>query len=113
MFRRDRKDHSRDDIPLLGSYFVEELDEDGDRTGRFEVLTPDEFHSKLIEYRQPRTQYGIQWLVRPEQVAPHLSVEHCREAMDMMPVLKYSGEYIVTRQGPSEPGPWEPVGDRR
>jgi hypothetical protein len=57
-FRRERKDYTRDDIPLLGSYFVEELDEDGDRTGRFEVLTPEEFADKLSEHREPSRQYG-------------------------------------------------------
>lgn len=43
-------------------------------------------------------------LARPDEVAPHLSIERCQEVMDMLPVLKSSGEYgIVKRQGPSEP----------
>lgn len=109
-FRRHKKDYTSNDIPLRGSVFVEELDEDGDRTGRFEILTPEEFRQELTEHRAPRTEYGIQRLARPEEVAPHLSLERCREVMDFLPVLKFSGEYgIVKRQGPCEPGPWEPL----
>lgn len=53
MFRRERKDFMRDDIPLLGSVFVEELDVDGDRTGRFEVLTRGEFREQSMEREGP------------------------------------------------------------
>jgi hypothetical protein len=110
MYWRDLKGNAHDLIPLIDSYFVEELDEDGESTGTFDVLTAEEFRHKFTEHREPPIEYGIQRLARPDEVAPHLSIERCREVMDNLPALKISGEYgIVTRQGPSAPGPWEPL----
>jgi hypothetical protein len=110
MYRRDRKDYTRDDILLRGSYFVEELDEDGDRTGRFDVLTPEEFQEQLTEHEEPYFEYGIQFIPRPRDVVSHGgNLEHAREALKAKPVLAASGEYAIVRRLVTEPGPWERI----
>lgn len=112
-YQRDRMDRSKD-IALVGSYFIEELDEEGVRTGRFHVLSAKEFKEQFTVHRQPPVEYGIQWLPDPEQVVQHPHPERCREVMGCLPELKLSGEYrIVTRLGASAPGPWEPLEDIR
>lgn len=69
-YRRDRKDFTRDDMPLRGSYFIQGLDEDGERAGRFRVLTPQEFKEMLTEHEFPYFEYGVQYLSRPATSSP-------------------------------------------
>lgn len=110
MFRRERQDGTRDDIPLRGSYFVQELDEDSHGTGRFKVLTPEEFKEQLTEHEDPYFEYGIQFIPRPRDVVSHGgNLEHAREALKAMPVLAASGEYGIVHRLVTEPGPWERV----
>lgn len=109
-FRRDRKDYTRDDIPLRGSVFVEEIDEDGDRTGRFEVLTRQEFGEQFTEHELSYFEYGIQLISRPRDVVSHGgNLENARDALKALPVLAASGEYRIVRRAVTEPGDWEPV----
>jgi hypothetical protein len=110
MYRRQKKDYTRDDIVLRGSYFVEELDEDGDRDGRFYVLTPEEFQEQLTEHENPYFEYGIQYILRPRDIVSHGgNLEHAREALKAMPVLATSGDYGIVRRLVTEPGPWERI----
>jgi hypothetical protein len=110
LFHRYRKDYTPDHILLRGSYFIEELDEDGDREGRFDVLTPEEFKEQFTEHEDPYFEYGIQFIPRPRDVVSHGgNLEHAREALKAMPVLAASGEYGIVRRVVSEPGPWERV----
>lgn len=110
MYRRDRKDHTRDDIVLRGSVFIEELDEDGERTGRFEVLTGDEFREQFTEHENPYFEYGVQFIPRPRDVVSHGGrFESAQEALDGLPVLAGSGDYRIVRRSVTEPGNWEPV----
>lgn len=109
MYRRQRKDYTRDDIPLRGSYFIEELDEDGDREGRFEVLTPEEFKEQFTEHEDPYFEYGVQYLLRPRDVVSHGgNLEHAREGLRNSG-LTGSGEYGIVRRLMTEPGPWERI----
>lgn len=110
MYRRQRKDFTRDDIVLLGSYFIEELDKDGDFTGRFDVLTPEEFKDQLTEHEEPYFEYGIQFIPRPRDIVSHGgNLEHAREALRSMAELAASGEYGIVRRLVTEPGPWERI----
>jgi hypothetical protein len=110
MYRRQRKDFTRDDIVLRGSYFIEELDKDGDFTGRFDVLTPEEFKDQLTEHEDPYFEYGIQFIPRPRDIVSHGgNLDHAREALKAMPVLAASGEYGIVRRLVTEPGTWERI----
>jgi hypothetical protein len=109
MFRRERKDFTRDDIPLLGSVFVAELDVDGDRTGRFEVLTRREFREQFMEHEVPYFEFGIQCVSRPRDVVCHGTKQRCEDVLDDMPVLRDSGDYRIVRRRVTEPGDWEPL----
>ncbi|GAA4035020.1 hypothetical protein GCM10023063_19180 [Arthrobacter methylotrophus] len=108
MYRRQRKDYTRDNIVLRGSYFIEELDEDGDREGRFYVLTPEEFREQFTEHEDPYFEYGVQFVPRPRDIVSHGGdLKNAREALKAMPVLAESGEYAIVRRLVTEPGPWE------
>lgn len=109
-FPRERKDYTRDDIPLRGSVFVEELEEDGERSGRFEVLTREEYREQFTEHEVPGTEYGIQLISRPRDVVSHGgNLENARDALKTLPVLAASAEYQIVRRSVTEPGPWERV----
>lgn len=108
-FRRTRKDYTDDSIPLRGSVFVEEFDEDGDRTGRFDVLTPDEFRGQFTEHTEPYYTYGIQVIARPRDIVEHGTREACQQALDAMPVIREGGTLRIVRQLVTEPGDWEPA----
>lgn len=109
MYHRQKKDYTRDDIVLRGSYFIEELDEDGDREGRFEVLTPTEFQKKFTEHEELNFEYGIQVVRRPRDVVEHGTLERCQTVLDEMPDLRDSGDYRIVRRLVNEPGDWGPV----
>lgn len=107
-FRRDRKDYTPDSITLRGAVFIEELDEDGDQSGRFDVLTLEEFLERYAEHDKPHFEYGIQFIPRPRDVLSHGGdLDRAREALKALPVLAGSGEYGIVRRVTAEPGPWE------
>ncbi|MBG0738931.1 hypothetical protein IV500_05775 [Paeniglutamicibacter antarcticus] len=108
-YRRHHKNFIRDAIVLEGAYFVEETDEDGDRTGRFEVLTQDEFHEKFTGHEEPSFEYGLQFIPRPQDVVRHGSLDAARVALEAVPVLKASGDYSIVRRPVPAPGPWERI----
>ncbi|MGT2461135.1 hypothetical protein [Sinomonas atrocyanea] len=95
------------EVPLLGLYRIQRLEDGVPVPGPGLLLTRDQFQAQFEEWSEPHYEYGIRYVPRPRDIVVHGSLEAAQAALEQVPVLGASGDYAIVRRLVTEPGLWE------
>jgi hypothetical protein len=98
-------------VPLKGLYRIQLLENGIPEAGPGQLLTKEQFESRITEFEEPYFEYGVKFLPRRNDVVEHGSLEQAKAALIDAPILRASGEYGIVRRLTHEPGLWEIVPD--
>ena len=94
-------------VPLSGLYWVQRIEGGIPVPGSCQLLTKDQFSSRLTVFDEAYFEYGVKFLPRRNDIVVHGSLEAAKAALVGAPVLLASGEYGIVRRLVHEPGDWE------